>query len=228
MIQHWRTISKAPRYKISIDGEVYSLISQKIKLSYPDKKGYMRVQLYLPKGITVTHKVHRLVAQTFIPNPDNKPQVNHMDGDKTNNHISNLEWVTNAENMKHAMESGLTIKRTDIKELLPQLKTAIHSGYRITDIARLNNISSSTINDWIDRFDVGYAPITTLRLGTKKEYIYFDKSRNKWRTELRSFKMKNKQFDTRDEASGYVNDMLSGVCIRLPFTKADRVKRPRK
>ena len=63
-------------------------------------KGYLRVPLF-KDGKRKWHKVHRLVAQAFIPNPENKPQVNHIDGNKQNNSITNLEWVTDAENKEH-------------------------------------------------------------------------------------------------------------------------------
>lgn len=71
-----------------------------------DKKGYSRVGLMV-SGRLCTFKVHRLVATAYLPNPHNKPQVNHIDGNKSNNSIENLQWVTGSENMKHAIRSGL-------------------------------------------------------------------------------------------------------------------------
>jgi Tol biopolymer transport system component len=66
------------------------------------KKGYLTVNIKQK-----TTLVHRLIAETFISNPENKPQVNHIDGDKTNNNINNLEWTTNEQNMKHSWKIGL-------------------------------------------------------------------------------------------------------------------------
>lgn len=68
-----------------------------------DKKGYQIVVLTI-EGKQVTKRVHRIVAEHFIPNPENKPQVNHIDKNKENNDVSNLEWVTASENMLHALK----------------------------------------------------------------------------------------------------------------------------
>lgn len=81
--------------------------SGRILKGYTDPDGYKRVDL------TVNNKskgffVHRLVATAFLSNPENKPQVNHIDGNKQNNNISNLEWVTQEQNMAHAWRIGLT------------------------------------------------------------------------------------------------------------------------
>lgn len=69
--------------------------------------GYKRVTLIDSTGKTHTKAVHRLVATTLIPNPEKKPQVNHIDGNKQNNNVDNLEWVTRQENRNHATENKL-------------------------------------------------------------------------------------------------------------------------
>lgn len=69
-------------------------------------RGYLIVNLYKNKK-SLSQKVHRLVAQAFIPNPENKPTVNHIDGNKQNNYVSNLEWATVKEQNVHANKTGL-------------------------------------------------------------------------------------------------------------------------
>ncbi len=88
-----------PGYQINKCGEVYSKKSKKILLSN-NVNGYLMTNAK-NKGSKSAVAVHRLVALTFIPNPENKPYVNHKDCDKTNNHLSNLEWVTQKENTSH-------------------------------------------------------------------------------------------------------------------------------
>lgn len=100
-----RVIEKYPEYTINENGNVYGKIGKELKhdITYD---GYHRVVLY-SNGKPKHYPIHRLVAETFIPNPDNKPTVNHIDGDKSNNSVGNLEWCTHSENSQHAYDNKL-------------------------------------------------------------------------------------------------------------------------
>lgn len=99
----WRTVvGYEGKYMVSNIGRVKSLVSNCILNQY-DRNGYPHVGLY--KNLkTKSLKVHRLVAVAFVGNPDNKPFVNHKDGTRNNNHVENLEWVTNQENRQHGID----------------------------------------------------------------------------------------------------------------------------
>lgn len=104
-METWKEVSCNTEYLVSDTGKIRSKRSDREKAPRISK-GYMIVDVY-KDGQRSTKRIHRLVAEAFVPNPHNKPDVNHKDGNKLNNSSSNLEWVTKKENCKHAWENGL-------------------------------------------------------------------------------------------------------------------------
>ena len=103
-------IPNFPNYGVDKLGNIYSLPrwhrKNLLKLKpRPNNKGYLVVHLYNNEGMT-DWLVHRIVATVFIQNPENKPEVNHKDGNKNNNSVDNLEWVTHIENVQDAIRRG--------------------------------------------------------------------------------------------------------------------------
>lgn len=94
--------------EVSNEGRVRSLLrgEPRVLKTQVDNKGYHRIRVTIERE-KMTYKVHREIANAFIPNPNNLPQVNHKDGNKNNNTVANLEWITNRDNARHAMENGL-------------------------------------------------------------------------------------------------------------------------
>lgn len=126
MKEEWRDLVDFPNYCVSNKGRVKSKdhIIELANGKYMRKgrilkqlcrgSGYYFVIISNSQGRFISLDVHKLVALTFIPNPLNKPQVNHIDGNKKNNNVSNLEWATAKENMQHAFKNGLINKETQI------------------------------------------------------------------------------------------------------------------
>ena len=109
-----KVIESCPNYAITDDGKVWSFKSNKFLKQKIDKYGYACVSLRRNgKNWTVT--VHRLVAEAFIPNPDNKPTVNHKDENKLNNSVTNLEWMTVNENNNYGTDE-LVIVAVDFSQ----------------------------------------------------------------------------------------------------------------
>jgi hypothetical protein len=143
------------RYQISNLGRVKSLTKSiwngytfRIKDEFilkggKDKKGYLYVILS-KDGIKSIYKIHRLVAQFFIPNPENKLEVNHIDGNKLNNSVNNLEWCTHQENIYHACTIGLRPNYRNVNQYDLQ-GNFIRCWNCISDISKTLKINQSAI-----------------------------------------------------------------------------------
>lgn len=119
MKEVWKQVEDYPDYYISnlgrlksIDRYIVDSLGRKTKRKgkliklHKSHKGYLRVKM-INGDKHITTSIHRIMAKAFIPNPENKPQVNHINGIKTDNRIENLEWCTNQENQIHAIKNKL-------------------------------------------------------------------------------------------------------------------------
>lgn len=153
----WRIVEECSDYEVSNVGRV----RRGSRLRKPNiKNGYPQVALY--HGGQPRHRnVHRLVASAFVPNPDGKPCVNHIDGDKTNNRAENLEWVTHAENTRHGLDAGLLTvgsKRYNHKLTEEQVGYIKHSTATLKELA--NRYGVSITNIWNIRHGRSWKHVT--------------------------------------------------------------------
>lgn len=132
-------------YWITSDGEVYSVKGGKTRLlkNRIQAGGYYQVNLHIEK-LSNQKLVHRLVGIYFIPNPENKPQINHKDGNKLNNHYTNLEWVSPSENMEHARKNNL-VEPGKRKLNMEKAEEIRNSSEKTKTLAQIYQVSRSVI-----------------------------------------------------------------------------------
>lgn len=109
-------------YAVTSCGKVWSYRRQKFLKGVPDKDGYLRISL-VKDGVKKSYSVHRLVAEAYISNPDNLPQVNHKSEIKTENHINNLEWVSSSDNANYGTRNTRISKAVYCVELDREYKS---------------------------------------------------------------------------------------------------------
>ena len=157
--EEWRdVVGYEGLYKVSNFGRVKSFCNNGVRILNPsstENPGYYVVNL-TKNGNQRTRYVHILVAQAFLPNPENKSYVNHINGDKLNNCVENLKWTTPMENARHAWETGLATSRKGSEnkhsKLMPDQVRYIRKNYKPRDkefgrvaLARKFGVSKSTI-----------------------------------------------------------------------------------
>jgi hypothetical protein len=142
-------------YMASEDGRIYSVRAGRYLTPSTTPSGYFGVNI---RRTRITHKkVHRLIAETFLPAQEGKPDVNHKNGIKTDNRVDNLEWVTRSENIQHSINVTRTFplgeKRSwailNNKDVL-EIKSLLKKGERVSKIAKQFNVSVSTIRKIIN------------------------------------------------------------------------------
>lgn len=146
-----------PNYSINKAGQVYSHHYEKFLVITPDYKGYDVVNLVLPDRRKVPQKIHRLLALMFIPNPENKEQVNHINGVRNDNSLSNLEWATHRENSTHAVETGLYPQGKINTNMAHLICSRLEKGMDVRSISR--------------ELDIPYGAISSIQLRKSWEHV---------------------------------------------------------
>lgn len=142
--EEWRTINDHSRYMVSTLGRVKNKDTGRIlKASKNKTAGYVYIRLYSDSGKQTNFRLHRLVALHFLDNPENKPEVNHIDEDKTNNALSNLEWCTRKENVRY----GTGISRRTHSLSIPILCSNGLVYNSLSECARALQLSSGSISE---------------------------------------------------------------------------------
>ena len=144
-------------YFVDMEGRVYSKRKfnklTELKKQKTGHKGYVKVRINKKDKF-----VHRLVATAYLSNPDNKETVNHIDGNKENNSVRNLEWCTRSENSKHAYEIGLHKPYKGLKDkgnnkFHKEWSNLIKKGISMRKIAKEYNVSHRTVGNVVKKFN---------------------------------------------------------------------------
>ena len=163
----YKDIAGFPNYLVSNLGNVKNKHSNKLLKPYLTR-GYPRVSLYDADGKRCCKLVHRLVAQAFIPNPENLPVVNHISGIKTDARVSNLEWVSYSENLSHAHSNGLRPLINTQGDNNGFSKLTLVTATEIKKLAVLGTLSQEKI---ATKFNISRSTVRDIKLGRRWKHL---------------------------------------------------------
>ena len=214
-------------YKVSNTGKVYSYRRNKCLSQKSDKDGYKEVCLCVDE-VRKYRRVHRLVAEAFIPNEESLPIINHKDGDKTNNHVSNLEWTTNYGNVIHGFNTnieGKTLSSLSKEEMLlvVDMYRAGHKHYEISERFNLKKQKDGTIFKELSDGRV-HSKVTGIRKasnvkskGGKVELERYTKAKNILIDYFHNNLNKEEIVDKYGITKAYVEQLLEGKLRKLLY-----------
>ena len=153
------------QYIITEEGKV--LRNNKILNPAVTAKGYYRIT-FSKNGKIKTFSVHRLVAELYVDNPNNYPFVNHIDGNKLNNHYTNLEWCNNSQNLIHAYKIGLRSKISRQGENNGRCKITEETAKKIKTEA---NLKTNKVKDIAQKYNVSRQLVSSIKKGTRWAHI---------------------------------------------------------
>lgn len=160
--EFWKVIEDFPNYLISNKGNVKTVKTLENRILFTKDDGYVSCTFTL-NGKSYYKYVHRLVAEAFVSNPNNKGQVNHKNGIKNDNSVENLEWVTPSENIRHAIETGLLKykkKEEEIKNRKFVQGEKVHNSKatveQVIEIRVLYETGEYKQSELAERFDLSY------------------------------------------------------------------------
>lgn len=224
-------------YKVSEDGRVFSVRADRELTPDTDKEGYKLITFSV-SGSVKKFRIHRLVAHAFINNPENYDIVNHIDGDKGNNVVSNLEWCNYSQNMLHAYNLGLAKARLGEDNIhskltnnsADEIKEDILSGMRYDTIAEKHDISPSTISMINTGKRWGDTPIKTERTTLKGSENPASKLTEKKVKEIFECLKRGEQQNDVAKKFSVVKGLISDIARRVVWThvETDYVYAPKK
>lgn len=148
-------------YILYSDGRIFKKSTSKFMTGSTNSDGYIQVCQY-----GTLKKIHRIIAEAFVPNPENKPQVNHINGIKTDNRYENLEWCTQSENILHAFKIGLNIPNRGSKNGFSKLKEL-----EVLEIRRRLLIPDSSMGTIAKEFNTSLQNICMIKLGKAWKHL---------------------------------------------------------